>query len=105
IEVRFRPVSGAFGPQAQGAAACLIDFDRDGLPDLFVGDSIYRNRGNRTPRFQKSATLQQARACAVGDFDNDDYPDLFVTTATGGILYRNDKGRLVEMRIGPTGSA
>src|SRR4029077_12950621 len=82
ITVRFTDASAAFGIQATGAVSCVIDFDRDGLPDLFIGDSLYRNQGNRKPRFQKVVTLQRAIGCTVGDYDNDDYPDLFLTTAT-----------------------
>src|SRR6266576_333108 len=80
--------------------ACLIDFDHDGLYDLFLGDTLYRNRGNRSPRFQKVSTLQKASACAVGDFNNDDYADLFIATADSGVLYRNDKGRMIQADIG-----
>ena len=98
IAVRFADGTRAFGTLASGEAACTIDFDRDGLEDLFIGDSLFRNRGRGQPRFAKAATLKPAIACAAGDFDNDEYTDLFVATAGAGVLYHNVKGQLVEDR-------
>ena len=98
ISVRFTDGTRAFGTLASGEAACVIDFDRDGFDDLFIGDSLFRNRGRGQPRFAKAATLKSAVACAAGDFDNDEYTDLFVATSDGGVLYHNVKGQLVEDR-------
>src|SRR5579884_3318047 len=105
IEVRFSNVSVREGIRTSGTTACALDLDRDGLPDLFVGDSLYHNRGNRTPRFEKVATLQTANACAAGDYDNDDYTDLLITTANGTVLYHNNKGRLVQTPIAVAATA
>jgi Tfp pilus assembly protein PilF len=105
IDVHFTDVSARYGLRTTSDVACIVDFDRDGLPDIFIGDSLYRNRGNRTPRFQKVATLQTATACAVGDYDNDDYPDLLIATTSDAVLYHNNKGRFVLTPIGTTGTA
>jgi tetratricopeptide (TPR) repeat protein len=98
IAVRFTDGTRTFGTLASSDTACIIDFDRDGVDDLFIGDSIFRNRGRGQPRFAKAATLKPAVACAAGDFDNDEYTDLFIATAGAGVLYHNVKGQLVEDR-------
>src|SRR5205823_3909072 len=105
IEVHFTNVSAAAGIASSGEAACIIDVDNDGLPDVFIGDSVYRNRGGRSPRFERVATLQPARACAAGDYDNDDFADLFIATSSGGVLYHNNKGRFIQADIVATGTA
>ncbi len=105
ITVRFAFANAAYAIKAEGGAACLLDFDHDGLMDLFIGDSIYRNRGRLNPQYQKTATLQKALGCAVGDYDNDDYPDLFITTTSGSVLYHNNKGQFVPLTNGPTEAA
>ena len=97
IDVTFSDGTRAGGLHAADPLICLVDFDGDGFPDVFAGDSLYRNQGKGQTRFQKTATLQKAIACAAGDFDNDNAADLFLTTATEGILYRNIKGRFTPV--------
>jgi tetratricopeptide (TPR) repeat protein len=86
-----------------GATMVVLDYNRDGRPDLFlagailddgnVRDLLLRNEGGG--RFQDAtaeAGLLGERAtlgCCVGDFDNDDNPDLLLTCADGVHLFRN----------------
>ncbi|HZY85019.1 MAG TPA: CRTAC1 family protein [Gemmataceae bacterium] len=102
----------AAGPRSTGFGAALVDFDRDGRPDLaFVNGGVRANRDadlsgpfwsryaqrNRLyaneggGHFRDISELSPAlcgkpcvgRGLAVGDFDNDGAPDLLVTEAGG----------------------
>ena len=91
-----------------GGGVGLIDYDRDGLLDLyFVGgcpfpfdptqppgpNRLYRNRGDGTFEDVTSSAGVAGRGygmgCAVGDYDNDGDADLFVTGYGQTVLYRN----------------
>jgi hypothetical protein len=78
------PVPGEHLPPG----VAVLDFDGDGLPDLFVcggdGNRLYRNRGDGT--FEdvaaKAGVLGQegeAVGAVAFDYDNDGKPDLYVT--------------------------
>jgi hypothetical protein len=93
-----------------GSGVAWIDYDNDGLLDLFCvqdgpikpgeykgplpTNKLYRNLGNG--KFQDvTAQVGLDRAgfhlgCAVGDFDNDGYDDLVVTYWGGIVLYHNE---------------
>ena len=93
--------------QSNGAGAGVIDFDRDGWPDLFVlqggGDPrkpdsndpsvLLRNVGGKT--FQSVANLAgvanraYGQGVAVGDIDQDGFLDLFVLNFGENLLLRN----------------
>jgi tetratricopeptide (TPR) repeat protein len=84
-----------------GSGACVLDYDRDGLPDIFLANAdgqghaaLYRNLGHgKFENVTKDATLDSlsgAIGCAVGDYDNDGRPDLAVGTASGVVLYHNE---------------
>lgn len=89
------PLSG-FGP-----GACFLDYDGDGLPDLFVSDGgegmrLYHNLGNG--KFEDSTKKsgldpkQPAVSCAAGDYDNDGFIDLAVGFIGGRVLlFHNEK--------------
>ncbi len=116
--LRFRHVSGAAGrkllPETMGAGVAVLDFDRDGRPDLFFVNSrpwpghpggrptpaLYRNKGDGTfEDVTEQAGLNvplYGMGAAVGDFDNDGWPDLFVTAVGGGRLFRNAGGKRFE---------
>ncbi len=88
----------------------LVDYDRDGDLDLFVGSnrgevSYYRNDGDSSrPVFVQSEAIQVGLigtvSPAFADIDGDTDADLFVGTPSGGLLYyRND---VVATGIGRT---
>ena len=104
-------------PVALGGGVGLIDFDRDGLPDIYAvqggpfppgdskatdgsrGDRLFRNKGqfqfeDVTERLQLPAkSVGYGHGVAVGDVNNDRFPDLFVTRFGGYALYLNNEGK------------
>jgi hypothetical protein len=86
-----------------GATLVVLDYDRDGRPDLLlvgavvesgkVRDLLLHNEGGgRFRDVTAAAGLGEARpslGSCVGDFDNDGYPDLFITGAGEQHLFRN----------------
>lgn len=98
--------------ETTGGGAAIFDFDRDGLPDVFLVNGqrwaadaeqapptsrLFRNLGNlRFEDVTESAGLVRSgwgQGACVGDYDNDGYDDLLVTHYGPDRLYRNDKGR------------
>lgn len=107
LDARLQPIMPLIA--AHGAAVSIVDFDRDGLPDMYVTTSaiggrnaLYRNRGDGT--FEDVAAAfgiadvnragSGASMGAVwGDFTNNGYDDLFLYKWGRQELYRNDEGR------------
>jgi hypothetical protein len=94
---------------SMGAAVSVVDFDRDGLPDLYVINSgegsqnrLYRNMGDGTFK-DVAAELGVAdlnrpgtgvcMGAVWGDFDNDGYEDLLVYKWGRPELFHNDRGK------------
>ena len=84
-----------------GSGACIIDYDGDGRPDIFLVDAdgqgnaaLYRNEGGgRFVNVTRQAKLEihgLGMGCAVGDYDNDGKPDLAVSTNGGVLLFHNE---------------
>ena len=85
-----------------GPGACFIDYDGDGLLDLFIpdhgkdgGQTLYRNLGGEkfedaTRKAGLDPTLHGV-GCAAGDYDNDGSTDLAVSFAGRVMLLHNEK--------------
>jgi hypothetical protein len=91
-----------------GSGVGVIDFDNDGLPDLFFangadlahgkrspGNSLYRNLGNGkfedvTAKAGVAGNGMFATGATVGDYDNDGYLDIYVTGYGGAQLFHNN---------------
>jgi len=83
-----------------GSGACVIDYDGDGKPDIFLvnangkGDAaLFRNIGRgRFVDVTKAANVAfhgEGTGCAVGDYDNDGRADLALSSNGRVVLYRN----------------
>ncbi|MDY3560548.1 CRTAC1 family protein [Gemmata sp. JC673] len=113
--ITFRHRDGAtpmqYLPEVMGGGAAWLDYDRDGLIDLFLVQSgefppdpqraaseptsrLYRNAGDGTFVDVTAAagivTPGYGQGVTAGDYDNDGFPDLFVTHFDGGRLYHNE---------------
>ncbi|MBX3280287.1 MAG: CRTAC1 family protein [Acidobacteria bacterium] len=94
---------------SMGAAVSVVDFDRDGLQDIYVANSgetsrnaLYRNLGDG--RFQdvagevglaevNSRDTGVSMGSVWGDFDNDGYEDVFLYKWGKPELFRNNGGK------------
>jgi hypothetical protein len=96
--------------ETMGAGCGWIDFDQDGLLDLYLVNSaatrlytpkqplrsaLYRNNrdGTFTDVTSKAGVGAEGlfgMGVAVGDYDNDGFPDLYVTGYDHSILYHNN---------------
>jgi len=96
--------------ETTGGGVAFLDFDRDGLLDIFfvnggetprgksavpVRNALYRNLGNG--KFEDVAAKAGVDkinfygvGVAVGDFDNDGFPDLYVTGFPQSALFHNN---------------
>jgi hypothetical protein len=92
--------------ETTGSGIGFIDYDNDGLPDLFVlsgeggTNRMFHNEGydrfrDVTDQLGLRSTGWSEGVCA-GDYDNDGYTDLFVTGWGGNHLYRNIGGKRFE---------
>lgn len=92
--------------ETTGSGIGFIDYDNDGLLDLFVlsgqggSNRMYHNEGHGKFRDVTDAiglhSSGWAQGVCAGDFDNDGYTDLFVTYWGQNHLYRNVKGKRFE---------
>lgn len=96
-------------PTTLAGAVAFIDYDNDGLPDLFFASGIawpweapsggaptfklYHNEGHgRFADVTRAAGLDvgmPAMGVAVGDYDGDGFQDIFVAGVGGNRLFRN----------------
>jgi enediyne biosynthesis protein E4 len=93
-----------------GTGVAWIDYDQDGLMDLYfvqsaatefykpphpIRSSLYHNNGDGTftdvtEKAGVGGEGHYGQGVAVGDFDNDGYPDLYVTGYGRAVLYHNN---------------
>jgi tetratricopeptide (TPR) repeat protein len=87
--------------QFLGSGACIVDYNSDGKPDIFLADAdgrgnsaLYKNLGaGKFLNVTREAHLEihgQQMGCAVGDYDNDGKPDLAVSTGGKVVLFHNE---------------
>jgi len=95
--------------ESMSGGVALIDFDRDGWPDIFFTNApdvdmflagkkarsaLYRNNhdGTFTDVTDKAGVAFPcwAMGASVGDYNNDGWPDLLVSCFGGVVLYRNN---------------
>src|SRR5579884_2047569 len=92
--------------ETTGSGVAVIDYDNDGLPDIFIvsgkggSNRLYHNDGHdRFTDVTANAGLLSdgwGEGVCAGDYDNDGYVDLFVTYWGQNRLYRNIKGKRFE---------
>jgi hypothetical protein len=94
---------------SMGASVSIVDFDRDGWPDIYVTNSaigsknrLYRNMHDGTfkdvaPEMGIADVNQAGTGVSMGavwgDYDNDGYEDLFLIKWGKPELFHNDGGR------------
>jgi hypothetical protein len=106
------PTGRYFFPQIMGSGGALLDFDNDGLFDLYLVQNGGPDSGarNRLFRQRKDGHFEDVSAgsgldiaghgmgVAVGDMDNDGWVDVYVSQYGGGRLFHNrGDGRFEEV--------
>jgi hypothetical protein len=96
-------------PESMSGGVILIDYDRDGWPDIYFTNApsiamalrhekargaLYHNNhdGTFSDVTDKAGIASPcfANGGAVGDYNNDGWPDLYITCLGANVLYRNN---------------
>ncbi len=94
--------------ESTGTGVAVLDFDRDGLQDIFFPNAdrldgkgprpqhyLYRNRGNLEFEDVTAAAgilhTGWAQGACIGDVDDDGYDDIFISQWGPHVLYRNNR--------------
>jgi hypothetical protein len=97
--------------EAMGGGVAFLDFDNDGLMDIFLvtggetphgksqtppRNALYRNLGNGrfedvTARSGLARIPFYGMGVAAADYDNDGFPDLYITGYPSSALYHNNR--------------
>lgn len=104
--------------ETTGGGVGVVDYDRDGWPDLYftqggadpslgsagtATDRLFRNRADRFDDVTDRSRLGDcdfSQGVAVGDFDNDGFPDLYVANLGQNRLYKNQgDGTFVDVTV------
>jgi len=105
------PASKKYIIETTGSGVAVLDYDRDGWPDIFLLNGttlpgepapaapptshLYHNNHDGTFTDVTAGSGLEATGWAqgvcVGDYDNDGYDDLFVTTYGKNRLYHNER--------------
>jgi enediyne biosynthesis protein E4 len=115
----FEDISGRVGlgsHPGRGLGVAILDFDRDGWPDVAVANDsspqqIFRNDGGRRlvetalelgAAFNQDGSTYAGMGIDASDFDNDGWPDLFVNALSleGYVLLRNRSGEFEDVSTG-----
>jgi enediyne biosynthesis protein E4 len=106
VNVSGRESSKQYIVETTGNGVAIIDYDNDGLPDIFFVNAgrlgkdapqpthfLYHNLGGlKFEDVTEKAGIRHTgwgQGVCVGDIDNHGYPDLFVTQWGQNVLYRN----------------
>jgi hypothetical protein len=112
-QIVFQHTSGMspqrYQPEADGSGVAVLDYDRDGWPDLYFATCVplpleparsaphhvlYRSRGDGTFDDVTAATgtglCSFGQGLTAGDYDNDGFPDLYLTNYGPNILFHNN---------------
>lgn len=106
LDARLNPIMPEVA--SMGASASVVDFDKDGWPDIYVTNSAYGSM-NRLYRNMHDGTFRDvakelgiadvnqtgtgvSMGAVWGDYDNDGYEDLFLIKWGKPELFHNDHG-------------
>jgi enediyne biosynthesis protein E4 len=99
--------------ESDGGGAAFLDYDRDGLIDLFMTTGVFNKRVNKDHPAEgnphnrlfrnlgdgsfedvtdraKLDTRGYSMGVTVGDYDNNGYPDIYISDYGSNILYHNN---------------